>query len=75
MPYLRCWRLRRAGNNLFWRHIEHGLKPEQDRAQDNQGKPVNLTELLEKLRELPPVSYKQRPFFAYTAFTMWPLYP
>jgi hypothetical protein len=63
MPYLRCWRLGRAGNNLFWRHMEHGLKPEQDHAKVNQGKPVNFTELPEKLRELPPVSYKQRPFF------------
>jgi hypothetical protein len=32
---------------LFWRHIEHGLKPEQDHAKGNQGKPVNLIQLPE----------------------------
>jgi hypothetical protein len=68
MPYLRCWRLRRATNNLFWRHIEHGLKPEQHHAKGNQAKPVNLTEFPEKSRELPPVSYKQRPFFCVQRF-------
>ena len=68
MPYLRCWRLRRAGNNLFWRHIEHALKPEQHHAKDNQGKPVNLTEFPEKLHEFPHVIYKQRPFFCIQHF-------
>jgi hypothetical protein len=46
---------------VFWRHIEHALKPEQHHAKDNQGKPVNLT-------EFPPVSYKQRPFFRIQRF-------
>jgi hypothetical protein len=69
MPYLRRWRLRRASNNLFWRHIEHGLKPEQDHAKGNQGKPVNLTEFPEKLCEFPPVSYKPRPFFLHTTLS------
>jgi hypothetical protein len=38
-------------NDLFWRHIEHGLKPEQDHPKKNQGKPVNLTQLHENQGE------------------------
>jgi hypothetical protein len=53
---------------LFWRHIEDGLKHEQDHARDNQGIPVHLTKMPEKLRELPPVGYKQRPLFCIQRF-------
>jgi hypothetical protein len=29
----------RAGNQPFWRHIDHGLKPEQHKPKNNQGIP------------------------------------
>jgi hypothetical protein len=38
---------RRADNNLFWRHIDHGLKHEQHHRKNDQGKSVYLTELHE----------------------------
>jgi hypothetical protein len=54
---------------VFWRHVDHGLKPEQHHCKNNQGKPVNLTELHENSCEPLLVRYKQRKFVTYTTLS------
>jgi hypothetical protein len=54
---------------LFWRHIEHGLKPEQDHAKGNQGKPVNLTELPEKTPRIPARYLQVETIFLHTTLS------